>query len=351
MRFASARAAAATALAVVAGMTPTGGAGSDPRPAGPHVSALLRADANLAPSSGRGDTTGWHGGPFTTATGDTVRVYVSDTFQPDQVVPQTWAEFFAALPHGPELASALIRIAPLAEVEALCGAESLGCYGGGELVVSGEPAGGTTPEQVARHEYGHHVATNRSNPPWRAVDWGPKRWASVEQICSRAKSGTAFPGDEADRYELNPGEGFAEAYRVLAEQKAGAVLSSWGVVDGAFYPDAEALRAVEDDVARPWTTPTRKAVRALFRASGPRRWLLPVTTPLDGELTAELRLPRGRLDALELLSADGRVLSRGLWSGTSTRRLSFLVCGQRRLTLRVTSAGASGRFDVTVTRP
>ncbi len=53
-------------------------------------------------------------------------------------------------------------------------------------------------------------------------------------------------------------------------------------------------------------------------------------TPLDGELTAELRLPGGRLDTLELLSADGRVLARGLWAGTSTQRLSFVVCGQRR---------------------
>ena len=66
---------------------------------------------------------------------------------------------------------------------------------------------------------------------------------------------------------------------------------------------------------------------------------------------AELRLPAGRLDRLELLSPDGRVLARGLWSGTSTRTLSFTVCGQRRLVLRVTGTRVPGPFQLTVTRP
>jgi hypothetical protein len=88
-----------------------------------------------------------------------------------------------------------------------------------------------------------------------------------------------------------------------------------------------------------------------FRIGGPRRRLVPLVTPLDGELTAELKLPTGRLDTLELLGADGRVLARGLWSGTRTRRLSFVVCGQRRLALRVASAGMPGRFDLTISRP
>ena len=92
-------------------------------------------------------------------------------------------------------------------------------------------------------------------------------------------------------------------------------------------------------------------VTGRFAPGGPQQRLIPSTTPLDGELTAELRLPPGRLDTLELLSADGRVLARGLWAGTSTRRLSFIVCGQRRLTLRVTARRATGSLPVTVTRP
>jgi hypothetical protein len=342
---------AATFVVALAGTSQVGGAGSDRHPAGLRTPALLRAGAGPAPSRVVTELPGWHGGAFRTATGDTATIYVSDTYPEDQVLPQTWAEFFAALPHGRELASVLVRIAPLAEVELICGAGALGCYRGGELVVTGEAAGGTTPEEVARHEYGHHVASNRSNPPWRAVDWGPKRWASVQRICSRTETGTAFPGDEADRYRLNPGEAFAETFRVLAERKAGAALSSWSIVDGSFYPGADALRAAEEDVTKPWTTPEKKTVRARFRADGPRRWLLPVTAPLDGELTAELRLPPGRLDTLELLTAEGRVLARGLWAATSTRRLSFVICGQRRIALRVTRSGTPGRFDLTVTRP
>lgn len=336
----------AACLALQAGAPPPGGAGSDRVPV-----VLIRGTSGPASAVRLVGATGWHGGELTTATGETVTVHVSDAYPQEQVVPQAWAEFFAALPHGSELASVRIRIAPPTEVEALCREGALGCYGQEELVVIGEPADGLTPEQVARHEYGHHVASHRSNPPWRAVDWGPKRWASAQRVCARAKSGTVFPGDEGHRYTLNPGEAFAETYRVLAEQKAGAVLSSWSVVDGSFYPDAAALRAAAEDVAKPWTSSAAKTVRGRFKVGGPRRWLMPVATPLDGELTAELRLPSGRLDTLELVSPEGRVLSRGLWASASSRRLSFVVCGQRRLALRVTSGGAAGRFDLTVTRP
>jgi hypothetical protein len=165
------------------------------------------------------------------------------------------------------------------------------------------------------------------------------------------KAGTAYPGDEGDHYQLNPGEAFAEAYRVLAEQKAGKTLSSWGVVDGSFFPDAAALSAVEQDVLKPWAAPTTTKVSGRFLAAGPKRRLLPLVTPLDGQISIELRLPRGRLDTLELLSPAGKVVSRGLWSGASVRRLSYLDCGVRRFTLRVTRAGNPGQFALTVMRP
>jgi hypothetical protein len=278
-------------------------------------------------------------------------VYVSDTYSPEQVAPQVWADFFAAQPHGRELASVTVRVAPVAEVAAICGRAVAGCYRSGELAFAGDAAGSSTPEDTARHEYGHHIAANRANPPWRALDWGTKRWATVEQICSRVKAGTAFPGNEGDRYELNPGEAFAEAYRVLAEQKAGATLSSWSTVDASFYPDPVALSALDQDVTKPWLAPTVSTVRASFAANGVRRRLLTVATPLDGQITVELRLPRGRLDTLELLSPAGRVLARGAWAGPLVRRLSYVDCGLRRVSLRVTRVGDPGRFSVTVTRP
>jgi hypothetical protein len=280
-----------------------------------------------------------------------VTVHVSTTYPAEQVAPQAWAEFFAGLPHGSELAAVVVRVAPPAEVATLCGASSLGCYFGRELVMPGEPSAGVAPEEVARHEYGHHIAATRSNPPWRAADWGPKRWASAAGICRRSKEGTAFPGDGGMHYRLDPAEAFAEVYRVVADQKAGITLSTWGLVDGSFYPGPAALKAVEQDVANPWTKPRAASVRGTFRAAGPRRYLRPVATPLDGELTAELKLPAGRLDTLELLDSGGRVLARGLWSGTSTRTLSFVVCGQRRLSLRVTRSGGPGGFSLTYGAP
>jgi len=285
------------------------------------------------------------------ATSETVTVQVSTTYTAEQVRPQAWAEFFARLPHGPELAYVVVRVASPAEVAALCGDAALGCYEAGELVMPGEQSGGEDPEEVARHEYGHHVAATRSNPPWRAAEWGPKRWASAAGICRRAKGRTAFPGDDGMFYRLDPGEAFAEVYRVLADEKAGAPVSRWGLVDGSFYPDRAALRAAERDVVDPWAGATTTRWSGRFRKSDPRRRILPVATPLDGELTAELRLPAGSLDTLELLATDGRVLARGLWSGTRTRRLSYVVCGQRSLRLRLTTSGAQGRFDLMVSRP
>jgi hypothetical protein len=335
MRSASARAAAAAALAVLTAAVPAGGA----------VLGSARPHAAAEPPPG------WVGGTLRTATGESVTVHVSTSYAAERVAPQAWAEFFAGLPHGRELASLVVRIAPPAEVATLCGDQAVGCYGARELVMPGEPFQGTAPEQVARHEYGHHIAASRSNPPWRAADWGPKRWASAARICRRSKEGTAYPGDDGSHYRLDPGEAFAEAYRVLAEQRAGAALASWGLVDGSFYPDGAALQAVEQDVARPWTQPTPTTLTVSTRNGDPRRRLVPVATPLDGELVAELRLPQGRLDTLELLSPDGRALARGLWSGTRNRRLSFVVCGQRRLMLRLTSIGSPGRSRLTVSRP
>ena len=332
MRSASARALGAALVALTAAV-PTGGASSGP--AGRTAS----------------EPPGWVGGVFRTASGESVTVHVSTSYPAEQASPQAWAEFFAGLTHGRELESVLVRVATPAEVEGLCRTRAAGCYRNRELVMPGELHDGIRPESVARHEYGHHIGANRSNAPWKAVDWGAKRWATAAGICRRWREGTAFPGDGGDRYRLNPGEAFAEAYRIHAERKAGAALDSWGVVDGSFYPDAAALAAVEQDVVAPWLRPVTKRMNGHFRAGGPRRWTIRLAAPLDGELKAELRLPPGRLDTIELFSANGRVLARGLWSGPSTRRLSHLVCGERKLTLRVTAVGAPGRFALTVSRP
>ena len=313
----------------------------------PRSDADLRAGAPAAASAARARS--WRGGVMTASTGEQVRVEVSDAYPPEAVSAQTWADFFARLVHGRELASVTVRIGSPLDVLVECGAEALACYDAGILVLPGELWGGITPEELARHEYGHHVAANRLNAPWPAADWGPKRWASQAGVCARAAAGTASPTSNSD-YERHPGEAFAEVYRVLNERRGGSAALTWSIVDDSFIPDAAALRAAEEDVTKPWLAPVRQAVAGRF-ARGLQRRLIPVTTPLDGLLTAELRLPRGRLDTLELLSAEGRVLARGLWAGTSIRKLSFTVCGHRRLTLRVTGTRTPGPYQVTVTRP
>ena len=292
----------------------------------------------------------WRSASYTTATGESVRVEISDTYAPDVVSGQAWAEFFARLVHGSELATATVRIAPPNEVAAACGDDALGCYSGGLLVLPGEQFGGVMPEEIARHEYGHHVAASRLNPPWSASAYGPKRWSTAMRICARATEGTAFP-DDYSHYSLSPGEAFAEAYRVLNDRRAGILGLTWSIVDDSFIPTDDSLRAVENDVTAPWLAPTTSVLRGRFAARGARRWRSALEIPLDGVVTVELRIPRGRTDTLALVDPQGRVVANGFWAGAAVQRLSFLACGQRRLAVRVTLAGPPGPFSVTITRP
>lgn len=295
-------------------------------------------------------TRAWRSETYTTAAGENVRIEISDAYSADAVSGQAWAEFVGGLVHGRELATVTVRIAPPAEVAATCGDDALGCYGGGLLVIPGEQFGGVTPEEIARHEYGHHVAASRLNPPWSASAYGPKRWATAMRVCARAVEGTAFPSDDT-HYTLSPGEAFAEAYRVLNDRRAGILGLSWSIVDDSFIPGDDVLRAVEQDVSAPWLGPTVSVLPGRFGAGTVRRRSYPVVVPLDGVVTATLRLPPGRTDTLELLDAGGRVVATGLWAGPTTRRLSYVACDQRRLVLRVTLEGSPGRFTVTLTRP
>ena len=91
-----------------------------------------------------------------------------------------------------------VYIAPLAEVSGdVLDRRGARCYGGQTLVVVGETTDGIAPNSVAAHEYGHHVAANRSNAPWPAIDWGTKRWASEVGVCSRVSAGRRFRATRA----------------------------------------------------------------------------------------------------------------------------------------------------------
>jgi hypothetical protein len=335
--------------AVAAALLPaTGGGGWSQggveTPPGP---AALRSSQSVVTAPR--ETRAWRAGVYTTSTGETVRVEVSDSYAPETVSGQVWAEFFAGLVHGTELATVTVRIATPAEVAGTCGEEAIGCYSGGLLLIPGEQFGGVEPQEIARHEYGHHVAASRVNPPWTASSYGPKRWSTATRICARTKEGTAFPDDD-EHYSLSPGEAFAEAYRVLNDQRAGILGLTWSIVDDSFIPTDDVLRAVEQDVRAPWVKPTSSVVRGRFTARK-RRSLTTVETPLDGVVTVELRLPRARTDTLALVDPQGRVVATGLWASPTVRRLTYLTCGQRRFRIRVVLGGTPGPFTLAVVRP
>jgi hypothetical protein len=290
-------------------------------------------------SVGTLDDIQWVEHVYTASTNEAVYVGVSPSYATDQPIGQRWADFFAALPHGPELAHLKAYIAPLSEVAAICGRGAVGCYGDDQLIVTNEPALGFAPEEVARHEYGHHIALNRSNAPWPAFDWGPKRWATAARICPRVRWNTAYPGDESLLYKLNPGEAFSEAYRVLVDTRLGETGPSWPLVDRSFYPDQAALDAVAQDIASPWTGPTVHSLGVRGQV-----WESPVATPLDGTLTVRLTWP-----ARIVLTGDGgRSMRPTLHRG---RTLSYQVCGERSVTVRVTSRNETPGSTLRVVTP
>ena len=293
----------------------------------------------------------WRGGPVTASTGEVVQVYVSDALPAE--TPEKWGEFLAQLTHGPELARLTANIASLAEVQDLCGSRALGCYSGNEMVSLGEPApDGTTPEEVARHEYGHHVAWNRLNTPWRAVDWGTKHWASAATVCPRVTRREAFPGNEGSNYAQNPGEAWAEVYRLMDERKAGITTATWPIIAPSFFPDDAALQAAELDVLQPWTVNRVSKHTRTFGRSTRRVWWIPVQTPLDGDLALTATVPTGGLHEIALVSANrSTVLRRAQWVGQRAKRITTSVCGQRSLFVRVTQAGSLGRVALTISKP
>jgi hypothetical protein len=292
----------------------------------------------------------WTGGRLALPGGDAVTVRVSDAYAGDPDAARRWAEYLGSLVHGDELNVLEAYIASPEEVRELCRAEALGCYGSDTMISVGETVDGVTPEEVVAHEYGHHVAHNRANPPWRAIDYGTKRWASRARICARADAAEIFPGDQGARYQLNPGEGFAEVYRALVETRRGAATFTWSLVDRSFYPDAEALARVEADVLRPWSR-SRPVIRRVRIPAGARLWTTRVATPLDGELEVTMRLPTGAGGKLAVLDGHtGRLAGRGLWSSSTEQRASVRVCGARGMTVRVNGSPRT-RLSLVVSTP
>ena len=295
-------------------------------------------------------TQNFWGGRYTTSTGESVRVIASDSFPVDETVTQAWADYLASLVHGPELARVSLYLAPSTEVQAVCGADALACYSAArELIVAprDNAPGAPTAQAIVAHEYGHHIARNRANPPWDTLRYGTKRWASRIGVCSRTAAGTLYPGGGGFRYRLDPGEGFAESYRVLNEVRAGQPESAWQIVDTSLHPDSLALAALEQDVLSPWTGPTTIAQSGSFRIRGRPLASIPLRTPLDGKIVVRLTAPAKLQLRLSLYDTARREVV-----ATGGRKLETIICGQRSLVVRVTrQAPAAGRFSLSVSAP
>ena len=294
---------------------------------------------------------GYWGGVYRTAAGELVTVYASNAYPVDPALGQRWADFLGSLIHGPELSTVIVLIATPGEIARVCGRDAVACYSarGAFLYTPGEdPGSDLSAEAVITHEYGHHIAANRSNAPWLALDYGPKRWASSMQVCAKARRGELAPGaEDAVQYTENPGEGWAETYRVLNERKAGRVETPWDIVSGALYPTEAALAAAEQDVVSPWSADST-TTKSVTLSRGARTRTFTVETPLDGTLKMTLRPSAGLRVSFDVFAAAKRV-SHGVSARTVSRTTT--VCGTRTYRVRVAELAGRGNATLTVAEP
>ena len=287
------------------------------------------------------------GGPQTTSTGESVTVLVSDAYPVDPAVPRRWAEWAATgLPHarGDLEGVRLLLLSPL-EVAGTCGAPVDGCYLQPQRTIVGpgeDFADGTSMATVLAHEFGHLLTTLRLNPPWRAFEHGPKRWATAVRACPRVRAGTAYVGEIGSVYDLNVGEAWAETYAHAAWRAStweGGWWPTWAwYLDASLQPTARTLELALLDALQPWRS-TERTWRGRLRPGQTARLGV---SPLDGAFRARLATaPRG---ATVSVYAGARRI------GGPARSVSLTVCGERRLSVRVSSA-RGGRFAVSLRVP
>jgi hypothetical protein len=275
----------------------------------PVLKEISRADAPITDSQVvvKAVPSGYWGGVYRTAAGELVTVYASNAYPVDPALGQRWADFLGSLVHGAELSTVTVLIATPGEIARVCGQDAVACYSarGAFLYTPGEdPGSDLSAEAVITHEYGHHVAANRSNAPWLALDYGPKRWASSMQVCAKARRGELAPGaEDAVQYTENPGEG--------------------------------------------WTADTT-TTRSVTLSKSARTRTFTVQTPLDGTLKTTLRSSAGMRVSFDVFAAAKRV-SHSVSARTVARTTT--VCGARTYRLRVTELAGRGNATLTVAEP
>jgi hypothetical protein len=291
--------------------------------------------AAAAAAAGPGPLPGTWGGTITATNGELVTVDVSTQIPQDPALQLQWADFLTSLVHGKELSAVTVVIAPIRTVQGVCGRSALACYLGTSHTLyapADDVSGEATAKSIVAHEYGHHIANSESNPPWPAIDWGTKRWATAMHICAGVSGGQLYPGDEGRNYVYNPGEAFAESYRLLNEQALGLAPTPWNIVDPALQPSQAALDALRADIATPWVSPTLVTRSGSFgKTSTAKTKTFTIATPLDGQLVVAVKSPRT-----------------GLYRAKTA---SSTICGQRSVAVTVTRVKGYGPFTLTVSTP
>jgi len=269
--------------------------------------------------------------------------------------PQAIASFLGTLVHGDEMSSLNVQITTDPEITSECRSPSVqACYFSGQsrLLISGNDTTGTdgaSREFVLAHEYGHHVADNRFNPPFLpTVNYGPKYWTTYEHVCEGVRAGTYVPGaEEGDDYFRNPGEAWAESFAFNRFPDAPV---KWAWID-SLKPNAAALAAVTRDTLRPWAGPAKTVFSRRFRKGGAASFTRRIKTPLDGSVVLALSGHPGENLNLILRNGAGRVVKRSI-GPTANERINYTACGDRGFSAVVKRAGpAAGRFKLTISRP
>jgi hypothetical protein len=294
------------------------------------------------------------------------QIDVSSTYYSDTEM-QSVVNVLAGLVHGPEMNTLSVYVASPDEINYICGPGTLACYAPAisEMIVSGVDgsAYGVPRDYTIAHEYGHHIANNRLNPPWTALETGAKRWATYERVCQGVRKGQLFPGDEDYHYWENPGEGFAESN---AHLNFPGLAVPWGY-SALLRPTDGSLSKLQADIASPWSAPATVTWNGRLWPQRRNPAVHRFATPLDGQVEIQLNGPEGSNFDLYLLGPKlrvakhqrkghrkarprRRVIERSA-SGGSSEQLDVTLCGQSAVRVEVRHRGGTGPFTVSVTRP
>ena len=289
-----------------------------------------------------------HGRTYLTASVDAQPVQVFRSSAPDPAADQALVDFLGTLVHGRELAALRVQVGAPAEINEICGGgRVVACYavGANRMYVPDRAVEGAPLDYVLAHEYGHHIASWRSNAPWDAVDWGPKYWASATRVCTHVHEGELFPGNQEGHYLDDPGEGFADSYAHISHPSV-----PWQF-NPLMRPSDAGFRAIRRDVLRPWAGPRKRTFHGRLGAHRQVRTFR-LRLRLDGNVQLALRGHPGLRAQVEL-RARSFATAETLGAG---RRRGFGVewCRRQqveRLSVIVRRRAGAGRFALRVTWP